>query len=70
MNNDITTNLDFICACCGRPDTIASTVTLQANYGSIYDGERVKIPLCGRCFDDLYGKLRGHPYITPLESEF
>lgn len=43
----------FICPICGDKDYVSSTITLQANYGSIHDGERVTIRLCGECFDKL-----------------
>lgn len=43
----------FICPVCGEHDYTPSTITLQANYGSIHDGERVTIKLCGGCFDKL-----------------
>lgn len=47
-------NNDFICPLCHEHDYIPSTITMQANYGSIYDGERMKIQLCGECFDMLW----------------
>lgn len=46
---------DFKCPVCGNCDLTSSTITLQANYGSIYDGERVTLHVCGECFDKLLG---------------
>ncbi len=43
----------FICPVCGEGNYSPSIITLQANYGSIHDGERVTIELCGGCFDKL-----------------
>ena len=41
----------FICAICGGQFNFLSTIIMQANYGSAYDGDRIEIPLCGDCFD-------------------
>lgn len=50
-------NYDFICPLCREHDLVPSEITLQANYGSIYDGERVIIQLCGECFDVIFGTI-------------
>lgn len=52
--NMIVQNTDFMCELCGRLDMVASTVILEANYGSDNDGERVKLNVCGCCFDKLF----------------
>ena len=44
---------DFICPVCGQRDYVPSMITLRANYGSIHDGDRVTIYICGSCFDKL-----------------
>jgi len=46
---------DFRCPVCGNHDFTSSTITLQANYGSIHDGERVTLHVCENCFDRLLG---------------
>lgn len=48
---------DFICPVCGHEDYVPSTITLQANYGSIHDGDIVTINLCGDCFDKLVSAI-------------
>lgn len=59
-------NTDFICPLCGKSDLTWSAVTLQANYGSDHDGERVTVKVCGGCVDLLIGFVRGHniPHTT------
>lgn len=47
-------NDGFICPFCHEHDYAPSEIILQANYGSIYDGERVVIQLCGECFDKFW----------------
>lgn len=47
-------NNDFICPLCHEHDYVPSEIILQANYGSSYDGERMKIQLCGECFDKFW----------------
>lgn len=46
-------NNDFICDCCGQPEMCLSTITLTANYGSMYDGEKYTLYLCPSCFDSF-----------------
>lgn len=48
----------FICAICGGQYNFLSRITMQAGYGSSYDGEQVTIPLCGDCFDEQYVRVR------------
>ena len=49
---------DFICPICKqKAPCYTSFVTLQAGYGSIYDGEKAKVRVCGDCMDDLYEKI-------------
>ncbi len=53
-------NENFICKCalCGGDYNFLSTVTINANYGSEFDGEQVVIPLCGDCLDEQYRRIR------------
>ena len=43
----------FYCDICDQSDLVPSAVTLEANYGSKYDGERVTLWVCGDCIDWL-----------------
>jgi membrane protease subunit (stomatin/prohibitin family) len=51
-------NADFICPVCNQKSPCyASFVTLQAGYGSVHDGEKAKVRVCGECIDRLFEKL-------------
>lgn len=51
-------NADFICPVCKQESPCyASFVTLQAGYGSVHDGEKAKVRVCGACMDNLYRTL-------------
>ena len=51
-------NADFICPVCKQESPCyASFVTLQAGYGSVHDGEKAKVRVCGNCKDALYEQL-------------
>ena len=51
-------NADFICPVCKQESPCyASFVTLQAGYGSVHDGEKAKVRICGECIDRLFEKL-------------
>ena len=51
-------NADFICPVCKQKSPCyASFVTLQAGYGSVHDGEKAKVRVCGACMDNLYRTL-------------
>lgn len=51
-------NADFVCPVCDQKSPCyASFVTLQAGYGSIHDGEKAKIRICGECIDQLFERL-------------
>ena len=51
-------NEDFICpACKQKTPCYASFVTLRAGYGSIYDGEKAMVRICGDCMDRLFEQL-------------
>ena len=52
-------NCNFICKCaiCGRTDLVMSKLILEANYGSIHDGEVLQIDLCGDCTDKIFASL-------------
>ncbi len=51
-------NHSFICEICGQADLIASSIILEANYGSINDGERLEINVCGDCIDKIYDAIQ------------
>jgi len=44
----------FVCDLCDQTDLVPSLVELAANYGSVHDGERVKLRICGNCMDWLF----------------
>lgn len=49
--------MDFInkvCECCGEPDLVLSELHLVCNYGSKYDGENLRLAVCGKCMDKFY----------------
>ncbi len=52
-------NKNFMCNCklCGKTDLVMSELTVRANYGSSYDGELLKIDLCGSCADKIFEAL-------------
>ena len=57
-------NENFVCAMCGEEDMpgfVGSKLVLEAGYGSAYDTERVKVPLCGECCDKLFDEFLQSP---------
>lgn len=50
----------FYCDICDQSDLVPSVVTLEANYGSKYDGERVTLMVCGDCMDWLRDSIAKH----------
>lgn len=59
----MTQNLDFIheqCEMCGKEELSLSHIRLEANYGSIYDGERLELYVCGDCMDKMFETLYGY----------
>ena len=51
-------NADFICPVCKQESPCyASFVTLQAGYGSVHDGEKAKVRVCGECMDYFFRVL-------------
>lgn len=55
-------NADFICPVCKQESPCyASFVTLQAGYGSVHDGEKAKVRVCGDCVDQLFKRLEVKP---------
>lgn len=45
------------CEVCGGEDCggmALSNLRLSFGYGSLYDGERVELTICGKCADKLY----------------
>ena len=48
------------CEICGGEDcggTALSNLRLSFGYGSLYDGERVELTICGKCADKLYKQI-------------
>ena len=45
---------EIICPICHNSTDTPSKVTLQCNYGSVYDGEYICLSICGDCADKLY----------------
>ncbi len=61
-------NSSFVCALCGQRDNpppidegVNSYLVLTVGYGSIYDMEKVTVPLCGDCADKLFPELAKLP---------
>lgn len=50
MNNGL-----LICDMCGQQMEGASTISLDAGYGSKHDGKHRTLELCGECYDKLSG---------------
>lgn len=56
-------NNDFVqcrCMTCGGADvnnTALSEFVLKAGYGSQYDGQEIRLTLCGKCVDRLFTGL-------------
>ena len=50
-------NGNFICEICGKPDMVASRIRLEANYGSVNDGTRLTLNVCGDCIDKIISKI-------------
>ena len=47
----------FHCEICGKEDEIPSRITIKANYGSVHDGERLTLDICGECADFIFWYL-------------
>lgn len=59
-------NRSFInsnCEICGCNDLVLSEVQICCNYGSKYDGERIKLNVCPDCIDRIYN------YITSIKGD-
>jgi len=50
----------FYCDICDQSDLVPSMVTIEANYGSKYDGERVTLRVCSDCIDWLLDNIAEH----------
>lgn len=48
---------NFCCDICDQTDLVPSQIELVAAYGSSHDGERVKLKICGDCFDWLFDSI-------------
>lgn len=51
---------NFHCDICGKGDLVPSWLALAASYGSIHDGERIRLKLCGDCADQLFYSISEH----------
>lgn len=58
--DDVVRNGGFYCDICDQTDLVPSVVTLEANYVSKYDGERVRLLVCGDCIDWLRDSIAKH----------
>lgn len=47
----------FCCDICGKEDLIPSRIIIERNYGSIYDGEKLTLEICGDCADRIYSSI-------------
>lgn len=52
--------MSFTCEICGKQDLASSHIRLEANYGSIHDGERLELYVCGDCMDKMFEALYGY----------
>lgn len=50
----------FVCPTCGKHTFVPSRVTLEANEGSIHDGEQATINLCGECVDWFFDAVKAN----------
>lgn len=48
------------CEICGQDCLVASKVTFEANYGSVNDGERISLDVCGCCIDKLFSIVQNN----------
>ena len=45
---------DELCELCGEKDYCLSELELKVGYGSKYDGEILRLKLCGKCTDKIF----------------
>lgn len=60
----MTQNLDFIhkkCEMCGKEELALSVIQLSCGYGSLNDGESVRLNICGECADRIYSNILESP---------
>lgn len=63
METQSNANQSFIqcrCMTCGGADVgdmALSEFVLKAGYGSRYDGQQLRLTICGKCADNLFGTL-------------
>lgn len=48
---------NFYCDICGKVDMVPSRLELVASYGSIHDGKRIGLKLCGDCADQTFNSI-------------
>lgn len=48
---------NFYCDLCGSEGLIPSRIIVECNYGSINDGERLMLEICGNCADRIYSSI-------------
>ncbi len=54
QNDDLIIKPCDICGGTDAVDTVLSSINLVLGFGSIYDGERVSLDICGECADKIY----------------
>ena len=52
-------NGDFMyhCEICGCNELALSEINIRCGYGSKYDGEELKLSVCGDCMDKIYADI-------------
>lgn len=48
---------NFYCDICGKESLIPSRIIIECNYGTIYDGEKLMLEICGDCADRVYSNI-------------
>lgn len=46
------------CEICGNKGLVYSTVNIAFNYGSVNDGEKLCLDVCGNCVDEIYSAIQ------------
>ena len=57
----LTQNSDFInkkCKMCGKEELALSVIELSCGYGSLNDGENIRLNICGECADKVYSLIK------------
>ena len=59
---------EYICAMCEKTTFCPSILTFNCSYGSVHDGEKIQVSLCGDCADELINSMSADHY-KPVEPE-